>query len=87
MAIRKGSDFTAPTLTATIFSGHSVPIEAVSTPLAVGAVRVPDAFQTLSGDGVTVTLLEGVHVAAAVAGNTGFPGDCRVSIVTVCASA
>lgn len=87
MAMSKGSDFTAPTLTAAIFSGHSVPVEAVSTPLAVGAIRVPNAFQALSGDGVTVTLLEGVHIAAAVAGDTGFPRDCRVSIVTICTSA
>ena len=83
----KGSDFTAQTLTAAIFGCHSVPIEAISTPLTVGTVRVPNAFQALSGDRVTVTRLEGVHIAAAVARNTGFPGHCWVSIVTVCASA
>lgn len=87
MATSKGSDFTATTLTAAVFGSHGVPVEAVSTPLAVGAIRVPNAFQALSGDGVAVTLLEGVHIAAAVAGNTGFPGHCWVSIVTVCASA
>jgi len=86
MAMSKGPDFTAPTLTAAIFGSHGVPVEAVSTPLAVGAVCVPSAFQALSSDGVTVTLLKGVHVAAAVARNTGFPGHCWVSIVTVCAS-
>lgn len=83
--IRKGA-FPVAFAGATIFGGHSIPIEAVSTPLAVGAIRVPNAFQALSGDGVTMTLLEGVHIAAAVAGDTGFPRDCRVSIVTVCTS-
>lgn len=55
MAISNGSDFAAHTLTAAIFSSHGIPIEAVRTPLTVGTSRVPNAFQALSGDGVTVT--------------------------------
>ena len=55
MSISNGSDFAAHTLTAAIFSSHGIPIEAVRTPLTVGTSRVPNAFQALSGDGVTVT--------------------------------
>lgn len=81
------TDFTAHTLTSAIFSSHSISVEAVSTPLTVGTIRVPNAPQTFPSDGVTVTDLQGVDIPTAVAGNTGFPRHRWVSVVTVCASA
>lgn len=71
---------------AAVLGCHSVPVEAISTPFTVGAVCVPQALQALPGDRVTVTSLRGVHVAAAVTGNTRFARHCWVSIVTICTS-
>lgn len=85
--ISNGLDRTAHTLTAAIFGCHGIPVEAVSTPLAVAAIRIPDAFQAFSGDRITAPGLQGVNVAIAVTREAGIPRHCWVSIVTVCASA
>lgn len=85
--ISNGLDCTAHTLTAAIFGCHGIPVEAVSTPLAVAAIRIPDAFQAFSGDRITAPGLQGVNVAIAVTREAGIPRHCWVSIVTVCASA
>lgn len=82
---RQGALFMAFT-GAAIFGCHGIPVEAVSTPLAVAAIRIPDAFQAFSGDRITAPGLQGVNVAIAVTREAGIPRHCWVSIVTVCAS-
>lgn len=82
---RKGAIFMAVTGSA-VFGSHGISIEAICTPLTVGTVCVPQAFQAFPGDRVTVARLQGINIATAVAWYTGSPWHGWVSIVTVCTS-
>lgn len=84
--INNDPELIAHVLTLAIFGSHSITIEPICTPFAVGTISVSHTLQAFPGDRVTVSSLRGVDITIAVTQYTGFPGHCWVSIVTIGAS-